>query len=309
MNFQAHEDLHQFQSAIDHLAARYRQAWRATGSRFEHAPQLEAQLQEGGFFSALTEATLGPVAAAFMVQTLAQLPVCAEVAASTLLGPLACPQRPGAIAVIYGPLLRPARFLPTARTVLHMTPHSVSVASLQSDQVEAIDSLFAYPMGRLRTDAALQWQALAPDLVTRLSGLWQLAVAAELVGCLQAALQSVLDHVKQRQQFGRPIGSFQAVQHRLAQASCAVEAAHWLTLKAADSGQAIDAATALGYAQQESGRISYDLHQFMGAMGLTLEHPLHRWTYRIKLLRSELGGGSRQLQQAATLAWPQARAA
>ena len=309
MNFQAHEDLHQFQSAIDHLAARYRQAWQASDHRFAHAPELEAQLQEGGFFSALHEATLGPVAAVCMVQTLAQLPVCAEVAASAMLGPLIGAEHNGPIAVIIGPLGRPARFLPTARTVLHMTPQSASVTSVAVAQVSAIDSLFAYPMGHLRSGVALPWQPLEPERVARLKLMWQLAVAAELVGCMQAALASVLDHVKQRQQFGRPIGSFQAVQHRLAEASCATEAAHWLTLKAADTGQAIDAATALGYAQQQSGRITYDLHQFMGAMGLTLEHPLHRWTYRIKLLRSELGGASRQFQESAALAWPQAETA
>jgi Acyl-CoA dehydrogenase, C-terminal domain len=305
VNFQAHEDLRQFQSAIDHLAERYRQTWQTGVGRFEHAPQLEEQLQEGGFFTAFHEPTLGPVAATAMVQTLAQLPVCAEVAASALLGPLACPEGCGPIAVIHGALGRPTRFLPTAGTLVHLQGSAASVATLENGQAETLESLFAYPMGRLRAGAAVQWQVLAPDVAERLHVLWPLAIAAELVGCLQAALQSVLDHVKQRQQFGRPIGSFQAVQHRLAQASCAIEAAHWLTLQAADSGQAVDAATALGYAQQHSGSITYDLHQFMGAMGLTLEHPLHRWTYRIKLLRSELGGASRQLQQAATLAWPQ----
>ncbi len=41
----------------------------------------------------------------------------------------------------------------------------------------------------------------------------------------------------------------------------------------------------------------------MGAMGLTLEHPLHRWTFRVKLLRSELGGAERQFDAVAARAW------
>ena len=41
----------------------------------------------------------------------------------------------------------------------------------------------------------------------------------------------------------------------------------------------------------------------MGAMGLTLEHPLHRWTYRVKLLRSDLGGAEMQFRAVADAAW------
>jgi hypothetical protein len=41
----------------------------------------------------------------------------------------------------------------------------------------------------------------------------------------------------------------------------------------------------------------------MGAMGLTLEHPLHRWTYRIRLLRSAFGGASGAMQALASHRW------
>ena len=77
----------------------------------------------------------------------------------------------------------------------------------------------------------------------------------------------------------------------------------WLTLKAAHTGTAVDAATAAGYAQGIFTKVAYDLHQFMGAMGLTLEHPLHRWTYRAKLLRSEIGGAERNFVELAELVW------
>ena len=64
-----------------------------------------------------------------------------------------------------------------------------------------------------------------------------------------------------------------------------------------------DAAAALGYVQGVATRITYDLHQFMGAMGLTLEHPLHRWSYRAKLLRADLGGSSASYLAYATERW------
>lgn len=50
-------------------------------------------------------------------------------------------------------------------------------------------------------------------------------------------------------------------------------------------------------------QIRYQRHPFMGAMGLTLEHPLHRWTYRVKLLRSDLGGAEMQFRVVADAAW------
>ena len=52
----------------------------------------------------------------------------------------------------------------------------------------------------------------------------------------------------------------------------------------------LDAALAASHAQESATRVAYDLHQMFGAMGMTLEHPLHLWTYRMKALLSELGG-------------------
>jgi hypothetical protein len=45
------------------------------------------------------------------------------------------------------------------------------------------------------------------------------------------------------------------------------------------------------------------MHQFNGALGITLEHPLHYWTYRLTALQAELGGSSRQALAAAQHLW------
>ena len=49
--------------------------------------------------------------------------------------------------------------------------------------------------------------------------------------------------------------------------------------------------------------MTYDFHQFLGAMGMTLEHPLHLWTYRLKALTSELGGRGANAVAAAEAIW------
>ena len=64
-----------------------------------------------------------------------------------------------------------------------------------------------------------------------------------------------------------------------------------------------DAAIACAYAQDAARQSAYDLHQFSGANGLTLEYSLHFWTYRLKALVSELGGAGTQSLRAADLAW------
>jgi alkylation response protein AidB-like acyl-CoA dehydrogenase len=68
----------------------------------------------------------------------------------------------------------------------------------------------------------------------------------------------------------------------------------WLALKAASTADAGDAALAAFHAQDAGSRVAFDLHQMLGAMGMTLEHPLHLWTYRLKALLSELGGRAAQ---------------
>ena len=303
MNFEPDGDLAPFLDAVQHTVTRHGQRWTPTTARHLHAPALEQDLEDSGYFGCILEEGLGRLAAASMVYELSRLPVCAELAASALLGPLLCPESPRPLAVVWGDPGRPTRFLPIARTALWVHADGVSAATLAHSDVLSQDSAFAYPMGVMRDPHAMAWRPLHNATVAQVTDLWRIGVAAEISGCLQSALDAVVAHVSERRQFGRPLGSFQAIQHRLATAASAIQGARWLMLRAADTGTALDAATAAGYAQGIATRITYDLHQFMGAMGLTLEHPLHRWTYRVKLLRSELGGAEMQFRSVADMAW------
>ncbi len=303
MNFEPNEDQAAFLAAVERITAHHGTSWTPSSERHQFSTQLEHDLEESGFFACAQEESLGLVAAAAMVIELSKLSVCAEITASSLLGPLVCPELPRPLAVVWGDANRPARFLPVARTVLRVDGKGVFAAALHAGDVTTLDSAFAYPMGTLKNADALHWTAIDNGYTRRIHDLWRVGVAAEITGCLQAGLDAVVAHVTERRQFGRPLGAFQGVQHRLAAAASDIQAARWLTLKAAHTGSGVDAATAAGFTQGISTKIPYDLHQFMGAMGLTLEHPLHRWTYRVKLLRSELGGAERQFQAVADLLW------
>jgi len=307
MNFEFTADQRALLDAVDRIAAHHEVPQALGTTAFVPAPGLEADLEGAALLDAAAVEELGAVAAVAMVIRLARLPQGMELIARTLLGPLHWPPNAPALirwpcAVLWEGRGRAARFLPGARTVLCVRGTVVEAAPVQAGDVLPLDSPFGYPVGRLRAPDALPWQPVHSD-AQALRTTWRVGLAAELAGQLGAALDAVVQHVRDRRQFGRPLGSFQAVQHRLAEAAVRVEAMRCLALQAAHRGTSADAAAAAGYAQQAAAPLIYDLHQFMGAMGLTLEHPLHRWTTRAKMLRADLGGHAAQYQALADATW------
>ena len=121
---------------------------------------------------------------------------------------------------------------------------------------------------------------------------------------MQAAIDATVEHLGVRKQFGRPLGTFQALRHRMAECAVLAGGVRWLALKAAWTGDAGDAALAALHAQDSATRVIYDVHQMMGAMGMTLEMSLHLWTYRMKALLSELGGRGGQASAVAAHCFP-----
>jgi alkylation response protein AidB-like acyl-CoA dehydrogenase len=184
------------------------------------------------------------------------------------------------------------------------TADQVMRLHVQPGDFESLTTLFAYPLAKLTDAARARAVPLeAADAPGLLRQYWEIGLAAEITGAMESALKSTIDYVTQRKQFGQPIGAFQAVQHRLAEAAVLLEATRWLTFKAANSGEPADAALAAGYAQDAARRVAYDFHQFHGAMGLTLEHSLHLWTYRLRTLLGELGGAAARFDSAAAAVW------
>lgn len=308
MRLEFNADQQALLDAVERIALDYEARATLGAGHYETSPALQGDLDAAGVFEAATIEELGPVAAAAMVLRLARLPQCLELTAAALVLPLLAPALTRRCAVLWDARGKPARWLPGARAVLCVRGDTAEAGPLTDADVQLLDSPYGYPVGRLKSPDAPVWQPLDVD-TDALRRLWRLGVAAELTGCLDAGLRAVVTHVSDRRQFGRPLGAFQAVQHRLAHAAVHVEAARWLTLQAAFTGQDADAITAVATIQQAATTITYDLHQFMGAMGLTLEHPLHRWTTRAKMLRADLGGAPAQLRALADRAWGAARAA
>jgi len=125
-----------------------------------------------------------------------------------------------------------------------------------------------------------------------------LATAAQLVGAGQAMLDRSVEYAKQRSQFGRPIGSYQAIKHQLADVHIALELARPLVFGAAlslgaespDTSRDVSAAKAAASdAALLSARTALQVH---GAIGYTAENDLSHWLLRVQALHSAWGDPS-----------------
>lgn len=140
---------------------------------------------------------------------------------------------------------------------------------------------------RLELDAA----TTVGEMATRAAVL----VAADALGASERMLQLAVDYSKQRQQFGRPIGSFQAVKHAAAQMLVTVESSLSIVCYAAQSAQeglvdrAKHAAVAKAQVTAGAAELADSALTLHGAIGYTWEHDLHLFYKRAKLDRTLFG--------------------
>ncbi len=121
--------------------------------------------------------------------------------------------------------------------------------------------------------------------------------AAQMAGALESLLEQSVRYVTERKQFGRPIGSFQAIQHNLAIVAGHVAASGIAAdnaFRAADRGfPDFEVAVAKVRAGEAAGIGAGLAHQAHGAIGFTYEHSLHFSTRRLWSWRAEFGSESR----------------
>jgi alkylation response protein AidB-like acyl-CoA dehydrogenase len=147
------------------------------------------------------------------------------------------------------------------------------------------------------------WPAIARAL-----GLGRIALAAEQVGGAQRCLDLSVDHAKLRHQFGRPIGSFQAIQHMLADMFVLVESARsaayyagWAAAHATSDEADSAAATAAAYCADAFYQCAADTIQIHGGIGFTWEHDAHLYFKRARAGRTLLGSPAHHREHIARL--------
>ncbi|MEU7040865.1 acyl-CoA dehydrogenase family protein [Streptomyces varsoviensis] len=136
-------------------------------------------------------------------------------------------------------------------------------------------------------------------------------LASEQLGVAEWCLAETVRYAGERYQFGRPIGSFQAVKHRLAELWLQVASARAAARSAADAlaadraggaEAALAAAVAQSYCGQVAVRAAEECVQLHGGIGMTWEHPAHLYLKRAKADQIALGAPGRHRETVAALA-------
>lgn len=136
------------------------------------------------------------------------------------------------------------------------------------------------------------------ESVERLVDLGAVFACAEMLGGANRALELAVEYAKDRVQFGRPVGSFQAVKHRCADMLVDVEgmrsSTYWAAwcLGAGDREASIAASTAKVWSVDASKRVMASSLQVHGGIGFTWEHDLHLFMKRAQVDQLAFGDAS-----------------
>jgi alkylation response protein AidB-like acyl-CoA dehydrogenase len=174
----------------------------------------------------------------------------------------------------------------------------MAAAGVQVQEHEVLDG---EPLAAVTFDSTAA-EALGPgDGFGAIAVVLDAAAVAHLaytVGAAEQALELTVQHAKDREQFGRPIGAFQAVAHRCAEMRAEIDACRYLAFRAAwalehTTTPAEAVTTAKSYANEALRRVFQHAHQVHGAIGFTTEHPLHRFTQIAKAFELSYGSTTR----------------
>ena len=164
-------------------------------------------------------------------------------------------------------------------------------------------------LGRIDAVAPIRRHSLNPDTSEARARALAFAitlVSADMLGVMQAALDAAVAHARVREQFGSPIGSFQAIQHIAAECLVSVEAtrsAVWYAAWALDEVSPIDALeaarTTKAFASVSVIEVVEAAIQIFGGIGMTWESPAHIWQRRAHLDRRLFGDEDAQYAQLA----------
>jgi alkylation response protein AidB-like acyl-CoA dehydrogenase len=166
--------------------------------------------------------------------------------------------------------------------------------------VERQDTTSGVPEARLVLEGAPAERLAGPDGVTWLVEHAQAAMCVMASGACAAALELTANYTKSREQFGRPIATFQAVSQRAADAYIDTEAVRLTAWQAAwrldtDLPAAEQVAVAKFWASEGAQRVVHAAHHLHGGMGVDRDYPLYRYFLLAKQLELSLGSATPSL--------------
>lgn len=315
MDFERSDTQRALLDALDTLLGRYAGTGRsrepAARGAYDHA--LESELRTARFLDLFGDDGAGPLEATLAVERIsAALGAVTPVPHLLVLPALGLPAHTGPVALAAPPAGEepgPVRYGAEAGLILLAGADRCVAAPLDPGQAEPVPSAYGFPLARVAPVASGQGAELPPGTAATVRGWWRVGASAEALGMMRQAFDLTVRYAKDRTVFGRALGSFQALQHRLAELSVLLEGARWLVYEAAFLGAPAEAsAVAAAHTTAALRRLTRETHQIVGAVGLTREHDLHLWTLRLQALRAELGGMRAHRRAASAARWGAAAA-
>ncbi len=156
---------------------------------------------------------------------------------------------------------------------------------------------------RVAADALLGQEGAGHAVVEAAVGRGILALCAESLGAMHEAKEATLEYLRTRKQFGVPIGSFQALQHRMADMLLEIEQARSAVINAAAAleGDRLARERALSAAKYTVGRVgtlvAEECIQMHGGIGMTWELPLAHFAKRLVMIDHQLGDEDHHLER------------
>jgi hypothetical protein len=194
----------------------------------------------------------------------------------------------------------PVAYAPSADVAVVLTADAVYSVRLGDSTRPAREPAMdlTREFGWLPFDASSAQQLGGAELHQALLDRGAAYAAAEMLGGAQRALDMAVEHAKDRVQFGRPIGSFQAVKHRCADMLVDVEGmrstVYWAAwcIGASDADTSVAASTAKVWCSDASKRVMASALQVHGGIGFTWEHDLHFFLKRAQFDQLAFGDAS-----------------
>jgi alkylation response protein AidB-like acyl-CoA dehydrogenase len=192
----------------------------------------------------------------------------------------------------------PVPYAPSADIAVVIADDSVYAMELEKPPRRQPAMDLTREVGWLEFDAAQARRLGGADARARLLDRGATFTAADLLGSSSRALDLAVGYAKDRVQFGRPIGSFQAVKHRCADMLVDVEGmrstVYWAAwcIGAGDAEASIAASTAKTWCSDASKRVMSSALQVHGGIGFTWEHDLHFFMKRAQLDQLAFGDAS-----------------
>ena len=185
-------------------------------------------------------------------------------------------------------------FVPHLAQVERVLTPAMDAAAAAGESIATVDETLR--LGRLSRNGVERAEGDWPEVRRRLLA----ALALEAVGIGSKANELAIEYVKEREQFGKKIGTYQAISHSLVDGYVAVELArslaYWAAWAVAEGDEQADLAVAAAKSQAAEAAVqacerSIQAH---GGIGFTWEHPLHRYYKRALWLEGALGYGREQ---------------